>query len=137
MKGVSVSTIPTHQDDRGYLLSLDAQQSLPFELKRCFFIWGCPAFASRAGHSVSSPIALVALRGSVTIDLDNGDQRLRLELTQPDHLVCIEAGIWHRLRQFSPDALIAVATSSHYSETKYFDTPQPGFRDHAESREDS
>ena len=125
MKGVAISIVPIHQDGRGSLLALDALQSLPFELKRCFFIWGCPAEASRAGHSVSAPMAMVALRGRVTIDLDTGSERMTLDLTEPDRLVCIEAGVWLRMRNFSAEALISIATSSYYADTRYFDLPQP------------
>lgn len=125
IKGVALSTVPIHRDERGSLLALDALQSLPFELKRCFFIWGCPAAATRAGHSVSAPMAIVALRGRVTIDFDTGSEQLTVELTQPDRLVCIEAGAWLRMREFSADALIAVASSSYYAETNYSDLPQP------------
>jgi hypothetical protein len=125
MKGVAISTVPIHRDERGALLALDALQSLPFELRRCFFIWGCPASASRAGHSVSAPMALVALRGNVTIDFDTGSEQLTLELSKPDRLVCIEAGVWLRMRNFSADALVAVASSSYYTDTRYSDLPQP------------
>ena len=125
MKGVVISTIPIHQDERGSLLALDALQSLPFELKRCFFIWGCPSYASRAGHSMSAPMALVALRGRVTIDFDTVSEQLTLELAEPNRLVCIEAGVWLRMRNFSVNALIAVASSSYYSDTQYSDVPQP------------
>ena len=69
-------------------------------------------------------MALVALRGRVTIDFDTVSEQLTLELAEPDRLVCIEAGVWLRMREFSADALVAVATSSYYTETQYSDAPQ-------------
>lgn len=70
-------------------------------------------------------MALVALRGNVTIDFDTGSEQLTLELSKPDRLVCIEAGVWLRMRNFSTDALVAVASSSYYTDTRYSDLPQP------------
>jgi hypothetical protein len=125
IRGILFSEIPVHQDERGALVALDRNQSLPFEVKRCFFIWGCPPLAVRAGHSISADIGLLALRGSVIIDLDNAADKLTVELSGPQHLLCIHAGVWLRLRAFSADALIAVAASSLYFETKYFEAPQP------------
>ncbi len=125
MKGVSILPVPIHHDERGSPLALDARQSLPFELKRCYFIWGCPDGKSRAGHSVSAPMALIALRGQVAVDLDNASERLTLELSTPDRMVCIDAGVWLRLRDFSADALLAVASPTHHQDTSYFDSPQP------------
>jgi hypothetical protein len=125
LRGILFVDIPLHQDERGTLLALDRQQSVPFEIKRCFFIWGCPSPAVRAEHALSSEIALLALRGSVSIDLDNGEEQLTIKLNHPQRLLCIQAGVWLRLRSFSADSLIAAAAASEYSETSYFDAPQP------------
>jgi len=125
MRGVSILTIPIHHDERGSLLAFDARQSLPFDLKRCYFIWGCPEGKSRAGHSVSAPMALIVLRGWVTVDLDNACEQLAIELSTPNRMVCIEAGVWLRLRDFSADALLAVASPAYYEDIQYFDSPQP------------
>ena len=70
-------------------------------------------------------MALLALRGSVTIDFDIVSEQLTLELARPDRLVCVEPGVWLRMRNFSVDALVAVASSSYYAETTYSDFPQP------------
>jgi hypothetical protein len=107
------------------LLALDHNQSLPFEIKRCFFIWGCPPLGSRAGHSISADIGLLALRGSAIVDLDNGAEKVAVELSEPRQLLCVHAGVWLRLRGFSADAIIGVAASRLYSETEYFPVPRP------------
>lgn len=127
MLGVTLVDLPRHSDDRGYLVALEGGKLLPFEVRRVFFMWGVPASAVRAEDAISSHEALIALQGEVTIDLDNGEEHMSIRLSRPDQALCMHAGVWVRMRDFSEEAMILAASSQKYSETEHFVEPQPQF----------
>ncbi|MEN9727229.1 MAG: hypothetical protein RL434_1595 [Pseudomonadota bacterium] len=126
MKGVTGHLLPTHADARGMLHAFEEGGALRFQPARVFFISRCPPDAVRACHAVSAHQALVVLGGQVTLDLDNGEEQMSLVLGGPEQLLTLEPGVWLRARDFSPDAVLMVASSQRYADVRYFDTPQPG-----------
>lgn len=125
MLGVTLVDLPRHADSRGCLVALEEGKFLPFEVRRVFFMWCVPASAVRAEDAISSHEALIALQGGVTLDLDNGDEQMSIHLSRPDQALCMHAGVWVRMRNFSKEAIILVAASQKHSETKRFGEPQP------------
>jgi hypothetical protein len=127
MLGVELIDLPVHQRDNGALVALDRNQHLPFAVQRVFVILACPTTATRAEHSSSTHQAILAVQGTVVIDLDNGREQDTLILDSLDRAVCIHAGVWLRLRDFSPSTIVLVAASKLYADTEYFAGPNPGF----------
>jgi hypothetical protein len=125
MKGVTLHTLAAHTDARGTLHALERGGPLRFQPERIFIISECPTDAVRACHAVSGHQALMLLNGRVDIDLDNGAEQCTFTLPGPHQLLALEPGVWLRLRDFSPDAILMVASSKRYAEVRYFDTPQP------------
>lgn len=74
---------------------------------------------------MTSHEALVALRGEVTIDLDNGEEKMSMRLSHPNQALCVHAGVWLRIRDFSEGAIILAAASRKHGETVRFKEPQP------------
>jgi hypothetical protein len=107
MLGVELIPLPAHRSDTGTLVALDRAQSLPFYLQRMFVIFACARGARRAEHATSAHHALLPVQGGFSIDLDNGRERETLRLDSPDRLICIHAGVWLRLRDLSPETIIA------------------------------
>jgi hypothetical protein len=125
MKGVTLHTLPTHGDARGSLHAFERGGPLCFQPDRIFIISECPTDAVRACHAVSGHQALMLLNGRVDIDLDNGAEQSTLKLSGPHQLLVLQPGVWLRLRDFSPGAILMVASSKRYAEVRYFDSPQP------------
>jgi hypothetical protein len=125
MRGVERHTLSGHADHRGMLHVLEQDGPLPFAIARVFWIQGCPPGASRASHAVTAQQALVAITGTVTVDLDNGNERLQTRLAAADDLLVVQAGVWVRLHDFSTDAVVMVASSQRFANVRYFDAPQP------------
>lgn len=125
MRGVALHTLPTHRDGRGALHAFERGSPLCFQPERIFIISACPTDAVRACHAVSGHQALMLFNGQVQIDLDNGREQSTVTLSGPDQLLVLEPGVWLRLRDFSPAALLMVASSKRYADIRYFDTPQP------------
>ncbi len=125
MRGVERISVAGHADDRGVLRAFERGDSLPFELARVFILQDCPPDAVRACHAVTAQQAIVALTGAATVDLDNGSERQTVRLESAAEALLLWPGVWLRLRLFSADTVILVASSQRFSDVRYFDTPQP------------
>lgn len=120
--GVRLLIIPVHQDQRGALVSLESE-TLPFPVQRTFCIFDCPVDASRGSHAASVHEAILALSGSVTVDLNDGVHRATILLDDPRQVLCIHAGLWLRLGSFTANSIVVVAASNSYAATQHFDEP--------------
>lgn len=125
MRGVRTHPVAVHNDSRGELRPLEYGNPLDFMPARVFVISGCPPDAVRACHALSAKLALVALVGSVQLELDNGAERATRMLTGSTEVLMLDAGVWLRLSRFSPDAQLMVVCAETYRAVRYFDAPQP------------
>ncbi len=123
--GTRLVKLPKHADSRGCLIALDRDQSLPFDVRRVYWIQG-DVKSVRGEHATSAHCAMVALRGAVEVDLDNGLEQTSVRLSRTDQALCIHAGVWLRIRNFANGAILLVAASQLYAESVYFDRPNPG-----------
>lgn len=121
--GTRLVALPRHADERGFLIALDRDQSLPFDVRRVYCIYPGAADAVRGEHATSAHCALVALQGSVELDLDNGDEQGSVRLFRSDQALCIHAGVWLRVRNFAPNAIVLVAASQVFADSVYYDGP--------------
>jgi hypothetical protein len=125
MRGVDCRKLKINRDTRGELVAFEKGCNLEFTPQRFFYIRVESSDAIRAGHATSNQEALIILTGAVTVDLDNGAERQTLRLAGADSAICIQSGVWVRLRAFAAGTLLLVAASLRYDETNYYDTPQP------------
>lgn len=125
IRGTRLVAVPQHRDERGCLIALDHGQSLPFEVRRVFCIYPGHPKAIRAEHATSAHCGLLALQGAVDVDLDNGDEVATIRLATTDQALCVHAGVWLRLRNFTGDAILMIAASEPYAESVYYDHPNP------------
>jgi len=129
MRGVRPVDLTRHTDERGSLVAFAWHSEVPFDVRNVYFILDCPPDAVRAGHAGSDDKALIVLNSSVTVELDNGSERQHRELSGPGTALVIQAGVWLRLKDFTPDTVIAVLASQPHDEATYFDAPAPALLD--------
>ena len=125
---VAELTLPQHGDARGNLIALEAaSQEIPFEVKRCYYIFDTTPNTVRGKHAHKSlRQVLVCVSGACTIDCEMPDgTRSSHLLNWPDKALLVEGLVWHSMRDFSKDAVLLVLASEHYCESDYV-------RDHAE-----
>jgi len=123
--GTRLIKLPKHADSRGRLIALDRDQSLPFDVRRVYCIYQSHMRSVRGEHATSAHCALVALQGTVEVDLNNGQAQTTARLSRTDQALCIHAGVWLRLRNFGRGAIVLVAASKLYAQSAYFDLPNP------------
>ncbi|CAN0617637.1 dTDP-6-deoxy-3,4-keto-hexulose isomerase [Burkholderia multivorans] len=108
----------TFRDARGGLSVLDG--TLPFEMKRVYWIYDCDA-QLRGGHRHHiTRQALIAVQGQVAVALDDGRHRAEVVLSSPDQCLIVEPDDWHTMR-FGPGAVLLVIASEPFDADDYID----------------
>jgi len=107
-------------DDRGSLVSLEANKSVPFEIKRVYYIFGTKEGVSRGFHAHRNlKQVAVCVTGSCRFVLDNGKQREDIVLNSSTTGLVINDLTWREMHDFSPDCVLMVLASEYYDESDY------------------
>ena len=119
LKDVTFIDIPKIKDPRGNLAVIE-QQTLPFSHKRVYYLFDVPSDARRGGHShVEQHEVLIALSGSFTVVLDDGENIKKITLNKPTKGLHIPKGIWRELEDFSAGSVCLVLASDIFTEADY------------------
>ncbi|NEU12620.1 WxcM-like domain-containing protein [Methylobacterium sp. BTF04] len=114
-----------HTDARGDLVAFEEFKNLPFPLERVFFIKVDAPEVVRGGHANSCDELIVALSGSVLVEVDNGREQSHIRLCTHDQALWVRAGVIIHLREFVPGTLILVCASARYEDTRHYSRAQP------------
>ncbi|WP_251213113.1 sugar 3,4-ketoisomerase [Adlercreutzia murintestinalis] len=107
-------------DGRGFLVPLEGSQDIPFNIERIYYIGDVPEGVTRGAHAHKDlEQVLICVHGSCTILLDDGYEKTTIELTDPFTGILLHSMIWREMYNFSPDCVLLVLASKHYSEDDY------------------
>lgn len=113
-------TLHTISDPRGNLTVAEENKDLPFDLKRAYWIFDVPQGGNRGGHAHKRlRQVLVAVNGSFTVNLDNGKEKKKYQLNNPEEGLLIDTEIWRTLDDFSSGAICLVLASELYNPDDY------------------
>ncbi len=116
---VKIIDIPKVEDRRGNLAVIE-NDSIPFEIKRVYYLYDVPSNAHRGGHAHKIQESLmIALSGSFEVVLDNGSEKERIMLNKPNKGLFIPTGVWREIENFSSGSVCLVLASSEYDEEEY------------------
>ena len=104
----------------GNLTVLENGKNAPFDIKRVYYLYDVPGGESRGshGHKQLQQI-LVAVSGSFSVTLDDGQSQRTYLLNHPYQGLYIAPGIWRTLDDFSSGAVCMALTSDVYHEEDY------------------
>jgi hypothetical protein len=125
IRGVELLQHEVFRDEGGELVAFEQFTNLPFPSKRVFFITISSPDRVRGGHANSCHELLVAVSGSVTVEVDNGTQCADVCLDANDKGLWVKPGVLVRLRGSVPQAIVLAFASACYAETRHFGRPQP------------
>ncbi len=112
-------TLPKIEDPRGNL-SVIQESTIPFEIKRVYYLYDVPSGSKRGGHShIEQQELLVALSGSFEVVLKDGLNKKTIVLNKPNVGLLIPTGIWRELQNFSSGSVCLVVASDVFSEADY------------------
>lgn len=117
---VKLIDFPVLGDERGALVALDGNKSIPFDIKRVYYIYGTQSGVSRGfhAHKALKQVAIV-VRGSCRFILDDGTKREDVLLKDPAQGLLIESFMWREMHDFSEDCVLMVLADQLYDESDY------------------
>jgi hypothetical protein len=109
-----------HSDRKGNITVVENGKTVPFDVKRTYYLYDVPGGESRGGHAHKALSQLiVAASGSFTVTLDDGKVKRTFLLNRPYQGLYVVPGIWRTLDDFSSGAVCMVLASEGYSEEDY------------------
>ena len=111
---------PPLGDARGSLVALEAEKTVPFAIKRVYYIFGTQAGVARGfhAHQALQQVA-VCVTGRCKMVLDDGVRREEAWLESPTRGLLIGNMVWREMHEFSPDCVLLVLASEYYDEADY------------------
>lgn len=107
-------------DVRGNLTPIEANEDIPFGIKRVYYLYDVPGGECRGGHAHKALYQLIlAVSGSFTVTLDDGKKRNSFMLNRPYQGLLVVPGIWRTLENFSSGSVCLVMASEKYDENDY------------------
>lgn len=116
---IEIIEIPKITDARGNI-SVVEKDTIPFKIKRVYYLYDIPSDSYRGGHAhIEQSALLIAISGSFDVVLDNGNEREIVNLNKPNKGLLIKPGIWRELQNFSSGSVCLVLASDDFSENDY------------------
>ena len=107
-------------DERGKLIVIEGAQTIPFEIKRVFYIYDSDSAVIRGRHANrKSEFVLINVKGNSKVRITDGTEEFIVELDKPMTGVYIPKMIWKDMYDFSPDSVLLVLASTHYDGNEY------------------
>lgn len=120
MSLVELIDLPSFGDERGGLVAIESNQSIPFHVKRLYYIFNTETDKSRGFHAhIDLKQVAICLKGSCRFVLDNGHYKEEVVLNSPTQGLVIKGLIWREMHEFSEDCILLVLASEHFSEDDY------------------
>ena len=111
---------PPLGDDRGSLVALEGAKTVPFDIKRVYYIFDTKQGVSRGFHAHKNlEQVAICVRGFCRMVLDDGTNRVDAILDSPIKGIYIGNLVWREMHEFSEDFVLLVLASEHYDEADY------------------
>ena len=107
-------------DERGKLVVIEGNESIPFDIKRVFYIYGSDDTVIRGQHANrESEFVLINVAGTSKVRITDGKEEFVVELNKPMMGVYIPNMVWKDMYDFSSDSVLLVLASTHYDGKEY------------------
>lgn len=117
---VKLIEVPSFGDERGGLVAIESNQSVPFEIKRLYYIFNTQLDKPRGFHAhLDLKQVAICLKGSCRFILDDGVKKEEVILDSPLQGLVIESLTWREMHDFSEDCVLLVLASEHFDENDY------------------
>ncbi len=120
MSLIQLLDLPELGDERGSLVAIEELKTIPFQIKRVYYIYGTQEKVARGFHAHKKLQQLaICVAGKCKMILDDGTQREEVWLDSPNKGVLIGNQIWREMHDFSQDCVLLVLASEPYDEADY------------------
>jgi len=109
-----------HSERKGNLTVVENGETLPFDIKRVYYLYDVPGGENRGSHAHKELSQLIiAASGSFTVTLDDGRCKRSFFLNRPYQGLYVKPGMWRDLEDFSSGAVCMVLASDVYLASDY------------------
>ena len=117
----SIIELDRHNDQHlGNLSVVENGYTLPFDVKRVYYLYDIPGGEGRGAHAHKELEQLIiAASGSFTVMLDDGQCKRSFFLNRPYQGLYVKPGLWRDLVDFSSGAVAMVLASEMYKKEDY------------------
>lgn len=116
----SLIKFPKFSDSRGKLIAIESLKTIPFEIKRVYWIYDTSPDYERGSHAHKKLKQLIiCIDGCCEFVLDDGSEKKSYILNRPDVALYIGSNIWRIMRNFSYGCKLVVLASELYDENEY------------------
>ena len=109
-----------HSDRKGDISVVENNISIPFPVKRIYYLYDIPGGEKRGAHAHKNLQQLIiAVSGSFDVTVDDGNDKRTFNLNRPYQGLHMVSGIWRELHNFSSVSVCLVLASEVYDENDY------------------
>lgn len=109
-----------HHHEKGNITVVENSRTIPFDVRRVYYLYDVPGGESRGGHAHRELRQLiVSAGGSFDVTLDDGSVKRTFTLNRPYQGLLVVPGIWRELNNFSSGSVCLVLASHEYDESDY------------------
>ena len=110
-----------HGDERGWLVAIEGNSDIPFDIKRIFYIFGSDPSVVRGRHANRrSEFVLINVCGSCrvkTVEINGDIQEFVLDKSHTG--IYLPKMVWKDMYDFSSDSILLCLSSEHYDNEEY------------------
>lgn len=99
--------IPSHREFDGVLSVMEGPDTLPFDVKRVFWVHDTADGAVRGNHAtINTKLVLVAVSGSFNVTVDDGREKNTFHLDNSEKGLFINNMIWRSMSNFKDNCVV-------------------------------
>lgn len=118
--GCRLIPLTARGDDRGLLVAIEGRIDVPFTIARVYHVYATMPGVVRGLHAHRALQQMaVAVQGSCTMLLDDGEKRVSLRMDDPAVGLTLPPMVWHEMSEFSDDCVLMVLADAAYDENDY------------------
>jgi dTDP-4-dehydrorhamnose 3,5-epimerase-like enzyme len=111
---------PLGNEDIGYLVALEENKNIPFQVKRVYYTFKVPKETKRGFHAHKElQQVLVCLNGSLKAKCFDGKTEETYTLDSASKGIYLGPMLWHEMYGYSSDTVVMVLASDYYEEADY------------------
>lgn len=120
MSLVKIIELQQFGDERGRLVVAESSRSIPFDIKRTYYLTKTKSDFPRGfhAHKALEQVA-VCVAGKCRMLLDDGINKADIWLDSPNKAIRIEPMVWHEMHEFSEDCILLVFADNYFDESDY------------------
>ncbi|MGC9152039.1 MAG: sugar 3,4-ketoisomerase [Microbacter sp.] len=116
----TIIELDRHHHEKGNITVVENTKTIPFSIKRIYYLYDVPGGESRGAHAHKELRQLViAASGSFDVTLDDGNVKRTFTLNRPYQGLLVVPGIWRELNNFSSGSVCLVLASHAYDAADY------------------